>query len=232
MKILLTGGSGVLGKELVKYCKLKNYDIYAPSSSELDMNGDGFLILSRIIQYNPDVIIHAAALVDTLKCEEDPSLARRMNIEGTLNLVQKCPSNCKFVYISTEYVFDGREGYYDVGDCPNPINVYGKTKLAGENIVSTLKNYSIIRAPFIKKIYTHAFTDQFCSRYFVEELPEKIINNVLYNDKRVIHISPKKACSLYEHYIEKGIQVQPTQIPENIKHIIPKFSNLINSSIW
>lgn len=238
MKIFLTGGSGVLGKELVKYCENQGWDIYAPSHQEMDIELDNEFHKEYYLRYLPDncpdYFIHTAALVDTLECEKWPEKALMVNVEPIHNIVRhlvRYPQT-KFIYISTEYIFDGRHGDYYPTDRLNPINVYGKTKAAAEQIVSILPNYQIVRAPFIKKIHPQAWTDQYCSRYFVEELPEKIMNNAMYNTAKIVHISPNKVKSVYEHYIDKGLQVTPTTIPYEYNDIIPRHINLINTSKW
>lgn len=234
MKFFITGGSGILGKELVKYLLQQNHEVLAPTRQEFDITGHSFK--TDILKFKPDYIIHAAALVDTLKCEHEPDAALHTNVYGTYNFVNNVyiggDLTAKFVYISTEYVFDGRSGNYYIDDMPNPINVYGKTKLAAENIVSILPNYQIIRAPFIRKRYNQAFVDQFCNRYFVEELPEKIINNIIHSKARINHISNGVERSLYKHYIEAGIEVDAVEIPQEYKHLIPKRTSLVNTSKW
>jgi len=89
-----------------------------------------------------------------------------------------------------------------------------------------------LHLPFIKKLHPQAFVDQFCGRYFVEELPEKIMNNVLHCKDKIVHISKSNPRSLYQHYVDKGLQVEPIEIPLEITHLIPKNINLINTSKW
>ncbi len=237
MKILLTGGSGVLGKELVKYCISQGWDIDAPSHDEMDIELENefkkeYMLRGYYYDDNDlDYFIHTAALVDTLYCEKWPEKALMVNVEAVSSLARLMmrQPKTKFVYISTEYVFDGKDGDYMPNDKINPINVYGKTKAAAEQIVSTLPNYQIIRAPFIKKLHPQAWTDQFCSRYYVEELPEKIMNNIIHSDKKIVHISPNKVKSVYEHY---KTPVKGISIPLELSSIIPKNVNLINTSQW
>ena len=127
-------------------------------------------IHSTLKEYNPDIIIHTAAYVDTIGCEKNKDKAIDLNILGVVNLVKCIPSKTKFVYISSEYVFSGNKGLYSIEDRLDPINIYGKTKSAAEYITSILDNHQIIRVPFIKKIHKNVFENQFCSRYFIEEV--------------------------------------------------------------
>lgn len=228
-KVFITGGSGALGKRLVDSFP-KDYYVFAPSSTEcniLDLKNTTATIQS----YNPEILIHAAAYVDTFGCEKNLEKALSSNIEGTLNIVKaSIPLSCKVVYISSEYVFGGNKGNYTVNDRLDPKNIYGKTKAASEYIVSTLPDYQIIRAPFVSKIYPEVFTDQYCSRYFLEEIVDKIINNILHNSESLIHIATERA-SLYELYSQKGIQAKPVTMSKYYTEVIPHDTSLINSSL-
>ena len=229
MKVFVTGGSGHLGKVLVDYLQ-KDHKVFAPNSKECNILNT-YDLLKTIKYFQPDVVIHLAAFVDTFGCEEHKIDALDINVLGTLNMVEACIHvNCKFVYISSEYVFGGSKGNYTVDDKLDPINVYGKTKAAAEYIVSVLPNHQIIRAPFIRQVYPKVFTDQYCSRYFLDEVVEKISNNIFNNSDKLVHIASERM-SLYDLYIKHGIEAEPTTMPENQLGIIPKDTSLINNSI-
>ncbi len=228
-KFFITGGSGALGKQLVDYIS-SNYEVLSPTSSEcniLDLDN-----LTNIIKnFNPDVVIHLAAFVDTFRCEEEIEKALDINVIGTSNIVKTCLNlDCKFIYISSEYVFGGNKGNYTIDDKLDPINVYGKTKTAAEYIVSVLSNYQIIRAPFIRQIYPKVFTDQYCSRYFLDEVVEKIIKNIFNNPNKLIHISSERT-SLYDLYVKNGIPAEPITMSEEQRITLPKDTSLIDNSI-
>jgi dTDP-4-dehydrorhamnose reductase len=229
MKIFVTGGSGYLGQKLIE-CLSNDHQVYSPSKHEcniLDINN-----LENIIKsFNPDIIIHLAAFVDTLGCEENIKKALDVNIIGTINLVKICSEiKCKLVYVSSEYVFGGNKGNYTVDDKLDPINVYGKTKSASEYVVSILPDHQIIRAPFIRQVYPKVFSNQYCSRYFLDEVIEKMINNLLNNPNKLIHISSERM-SLYELYLKKGIKAEPILMDNDQMKIIPYDTSLINNSI-
>lgn len=232
IKVFITGGSGALGKVLIEHLSndKESYNILAPSSKECDiLNLEN--LKSTIKKYSPDVIIHLAAFVDTFGCENNIKKAIDVNIEGTINMVKACSKiNCKFVYVSSEYVFSGKKGNYTTLDYLDPVNVYGKTKAASEYIVSILPNYQIIRAPFIREVYPKVFTDQHCSRYFIDEIVPKIIKNIFYNNDNIIHIASKRT-SLYDLYLKKGIKAEPILMSEEQKKTLPKDTSLINNSI-
>jgi dTDP-4-dehydrorhamnose reductase len=228
-KIFITGGNGVLGKKLVNYLS-PNYKVLSPSSKDCDILNLNNLT-NTINHFQPDVVIHLASFVDTFGCEENIEKAININVIGTLNIVKACLNiSCKFVYISSEYVFSGNKGNYTVEDRLDPINVYGKTKSSAEYITSILPNYQIIRAPFIRKTYPKAFSDQYCSRYFLDEAVEKITYNIFNNSQNLVHISSERI-SLYDLYVKNGIQAESITIPTNQSKIIPKDTSLINNSI-
>ena len=229
MRIFITGGSGYLGKELVKYLSL-TADVFAPNNTFCNILDENRL--NKIISViKPDYIIHLAAFVDTFGCENDIKKALNVNVIGTTNITKSCLHlNCKLIYISSEYVFSGNKGNYTTDDRLDPINVYGKTKAASEYIVSTHPNYQIIRAPFIRQIYPKVFTDQYCSRYFLDEVVEKITKNIFNNPKKTVHIASERM-SLYNLYLKKGIKAEPITMSKEQKKTLPKDTSLINNSI-
>ena len=229
MKVFVTGGSGYLGQELVKYLSLKA-DVFAPSSTFCNILDENQL--NKVISiFKPNYVIHLAAFVDTFGCENDIRKAINANIIGTTNITKSCLHlDCKLVYISSEYVFSGNKGNYTINDRLDPINVYGKTKAAAEYIVSTHPNYQIIRAPFIRQTYPKVFTDQFCSRYFLDEIVERISKNIFDNQEKIIHISSERM-SLYDLYLKKGIKAEPITMSKEQRKTLPKDTSLINNSI-
>ena len=139
-KILITGAFGQLGTSLCKV--LSNESILAAGRViistkkykciELDITNQR-KVAEIISNYKPDIIIHLAAMTDVDGCEKTPEIAFDVNVKATENLLTSFTG--KFIYISTDYVFDGEKGPYFEDDKVNPISVYGKTKLYGENLV-------------------------------------------------------------------------------------------------
>ena len=229
MRVFVTGGGGYLGKELVKYLSL-GADVFAPSNTFCNILDKSKL--NKVISiFKPDCIVHLAAFVDTFGCENDIKKALDINVVGTTNIVKACLNlDCKLVYVSSEYVFSGNKGNYTIDDRLDPINVYGKTKAAAEYIASTAPKYQIIRAPFIRQTYPKVFTDQYCSRYFLDEVVGKIIRNIFHNKEKIVHIASERI-SLYDLYLKKGIKAEPITMSEEQKKTLPKDTSLINNSI-
>ncbi|WP_368646153.1 dTDP-4-dehydrorhamnose reductase [Alkalibacterium putridalgicola] len=151
MKALITGATGQLGQELQKYLTEKEIPYTAYGSSEMDIL-DKDRVEEIISNDKPTVVFHCAAYTAVDKAEEETELNWAVNVEGTRNVAEVCKEqNILFVYISTDYVFDGKsEEMYRVDDQPNPINEYGKAKLAGEKVVQELlKEYYIIRTSWV-----------------------------------------------------------------------------------
>jgi dTDP-4-dehydrorhamnose reductase len=153
MKLLIIGASGVLGGRLFNdtikkkwnsmgtYCSHKR-----PGLSCLDVSDKNSL--EKVFDFfRPEYTVMAGGITNVDLCALKPKLAEEVNIKGTLNLVKKIKEySSKLVYVSTDYIFDGKNGPYKENDKPNPINIYGRTKLEAENIVrAELKDYLIVR---------------------------------------------------------------------------------------
>jgi len=154
MKILVTGKNGQLGRSIQKL--ISNYDHHKftlVGREELDLSSSKSI--SKYFDTNPhfDVIINCAAYTAVDRAEEEEDLADQINHLAVKHLAEFANSqNAKLIHISTDYVFDGKnESLYLESDNPNPINVYGKTKLLGEKAVLEImsNNAMVIRASWV-----------------------------------------------------------------------------------
>ena len=152
MKILVTGSSGLLGSEIKKIYHNYNFDWIFSSKEQLDLLNSNNIstILSEI---NPDIIINCAAFTDVDAAEIYPELANKLNCKA-VECIAKWSHlyKCKLIHISTDYVFDGTKKIaYTEQDITNPLSIYGKTKLAGEEALKIInpKNCIIIRTSWI-----------------------------------------------------------------------------------
>jgi dTDP-4-dehydrorhamnose reductase len=153
MKLLIIGASGVLGSRLYNDAIKKKWNAMGTYCSH-ECSGLSYLDVSdknslekTFNSFKPESVVMAGGITNVDLCTLKPKLAEEVNIKGTLNLVKKIKEyNSKLVYVSTDYIFDGKNGPYKEDDKPNPINTYGRTKLEAENIVRVnLKDYLIVR---------------------------------------------------------------------------------------
>lgn len=151
MKVLVTGANGQLGYDVVRELQKQNIECYGATRKDFDLI-DFEATEKFIAHYMPDVVIHCAAYTAVDKAEDEQGLCYLVNASATENIAEICKKiNAKMLYISTDYVFDGtKDGFYEVDDKPNPINVYGKTKLLGEQAVQRiLDKYFIVRISWV-----------------------------------------------------------------------------------
>ena len=127
MKVLVTGASGLLGKKVISVLSDEHavggvhLNVEVPNSKPLDITNQ-IEVANFIKLYTPEVIVHTAAISDANYCEENQEIAWSVNVEGTRNLVMAAKlGNAKFIYISSDYVFDGENDSYDISAKPNPI---------------------------------------------------------------------------------------------------------------
>lgn len=200
MKVLITGGSGALGKSLRKVFK----DGVCPTHVEMDITRQDS-VNKAILECRPNVLIHTAALVGIRECEEDKEKAWLTNVEGTQNIVnalKKLDNNCYLIYMSTACVFAGEnEKYYTEDDIPAPKNYYSLTKLCGEIVVRQYDNTCIVRTNFVPKEqwkYPKAFVDRFGTYLFADGVAKGIFDVVGKKEKGIIHIVGDKRMSMYE----------------------------------
>ena len=164
MKVFVTGIGGQLGFDVVNELKKRGFeavgsDILDEVSAEceyikLDIT-DAQSVENVITEVNPDVVVHCAAwtAVDASEDEENIPKVCAINVDGTKNIANACKKlDCKMIYISTDYVFNGQGTTPWLPDCKDyaPLNVYGQTKLDGELAVSsTLDKYFIVRIAWV-----------------------------------------------------------------------------------
>jgi len=151
MKVLITGAKGMLGQDMVAEFQRRDYEVHAADHKILDIT-DIQAVRAAITALKPDIVVNCAAYTDVDKAESEPEIAMRVNGLGPRNLALACEATgAVLLHISTDYVFDGeKEGPYEIWDTPNPINVYGKSKLWGENYVRSLMHrYFIVRTSWL-----------------------------------------------------------------------------------
>lgn len=159
MKILVTGYTGQLGYDVVQLGKKQGLDMIGVGSKDLDIT-DRERVFEFLKENNPDAIIHCAAYTAVDKAEDDRETCWNVNVEGTKNLALAAKDiDAKFIYISTDYVFNGEgEIPFMETDKPNPIGYYGLTKFEGENVIQELLDkWFIVRISWVFGINGHNF---------------------------------------------------------------------------
>lgn len=134
MRILVTGAKGALGHDLIEcLTSSPGIEVVAASHGDLDV-ANRTMVLEAMVGIRPDVVIHTAAWTAVDGCETNPDRAFAVNAMGTRHLHEGSRRvGAHLCYVSTDYVFDGRsDRAYNEWDDPNPLSVYGRSKLAGE----------------------------------------------------------------------------------------------------
>lgn len=154
MKILVTGSNGQLGHDCMNELKVRNHDAIGVDIEEMDITV--LASVEKVLnEIKPEAVIHCAAwtAVDDAEDEGKKEKVHLINAIGTENIAKICKQlGCKMMYISTDYVFDGKGQNPWQPDCKDfkPLNVYGRTKLDGEFAVSrNLNNYFIVRIAWV-----------------------------------------------------------------------------------
>lgn len=148
--ILIIGSRGQLGGELMRTLA-DRYAVLGVSHADLDIT-DESAVTGYLRAVKPNVVIHSAAWTDVDGCEQDPARAEAVNTDGTRYIAQACRElGANMFYFSTDYVFDGKKSTpYVESDPPNPLSVYGRSKLAGEQAVRELvEQYVIMRVGWV-----------------------------------------------------------------------------------
>ena len=162
--VLITGAAGLIGHYLLKTAPrwAPRWEVRGITRQDVDLT-DVACLSGVVRSLNPLAIIHCAALSRTKDCEQDPESARRINVEVTAHIAQ-LSQDIPFLFLSSGEVFDGRTGWYGETDEPNPINVYGRTKLQAEQAVLQNPRHTVVR------IVLTAGTSEAGDRSFVEDM--------------------------------------------------------------
>ncbi|MGB5243568.1 MAG: SDR family oxidoreductase [Lutimonas sp.] len=171
-RILVTGSNGLLGQNLVKFLVEHKFEVFAISRGEnrlsnekgysySDINLEEFeKTRSFICDVEPHVIIHTAAMTNVDRCELEKEACYYANVEVVKNIVDCCETlDIQLIHLSTDFIFDGKKGYYKESDQANPVNYYGWSKLRSEELIleSNIK-YTILRT-----ILVYGLTEEFKS---------------------------------------------------------------------
>ncbi|MEE1252853.1 MAG: dTDP-4-dehydrorhamnose reductase, partial [Bacteroidales bacterium] len=251
--VLVTGAEGQLGSSLKKIAgNFPQYNFIYTDKDNLDICNEQEL---KAFFENNSIycVLHFAAYTAVDKAEDEESLAEKINSEASLNIAKICAKHkARLVYISTDYVFEGKDCKpHSPQESTNPLSVYGKTKLKGEEnclknnpltfVIRTSWLYSEFKSNFVKTMINLSQTkeelnviyDQIGSPTYARDLAEFSIRAIEHiNTNRILHFSNQGVCSWYdfarkaiELWGEKQIRINPILTSQyHTKATRPKFS--------
>ncbi len=219
MKILVIGGSGFIGSFLMKQYNCTGTSTTGGGSLvKLDIR-DPESVNSLLREIEPELVINASGMTNVDFCETHPDQALEINGEAVKNLSYACSrKGIKFVHISTDYVFDGISGNYVETDSPNPVNEYGKSKVAGESLcnlendivlrISTPYGPNLARAKMtfmefvVSKVgagqVVRIVKDQITTPTYVGDIPSAIDALIRDGCKGIYHLGSRERLSRYQ----------------------------------
>jgi len=227
MKFLVTGAAGLIGQQITYDLTQQNHEVYSCYHEDIPIHGIpielDLAISEKIIQtiqkIKPDVVIHLGAITNVDLCETQKDLAYKINAKSTEILAKESAKiDAFFVYISTDYVFDGTKQMKKENDTPNPLGYYGKTKLDGEISLNNMaSSWAIARTstPFgihaKKKSFPiwvkdnlelkkpiKVLTDQYTSPTYVPNLSKMITEVATKKINGIIHLAGSSRLSRYD----------------------------------
>ena len=234
MRVLISGGTGQLGGALLRTAPF--VDCYAPDRHQLNLT-DFDAVWSQVKRFEPDIIIHSAAMTDVDGCERDPNTAWRVNALATQHMAAAANEiGVPLVYLSTNFVFDGAadEPYHEFAPT-GPISVYGASKLAGEVVVRELcprhfvvrtamvfdesgKNFvnTMLRLAANRSSLT-VVSDQIGNPTYAHDLAEAIWTLIEQPSYGTFHLTNTGVASWYEWAVEifrlAGVEMSVEPIP-------------------
>ena len=259
MRILVTGCRGQLGFDVLKTLKERNYvDLIGIDIEDLDLT-DEELVEKYVLELNPDVIIHNAAWTAVDKAELFPKKVFEVNALATKFLATAAKKCCaKLMYISTDYVFDGKgNNFFDIDSPKNGLSVYGITKSKGEDfVIAALKQYWIVRISWVFGINGNNFIktmlkigksgqkeinvvdDQIGSPTYTHDLAKLMCDMIETNKYGIYHATNEGTCSWHEFakYIFRAagyndIKVNPVSTTEYKKLLSNQADRPLNSRL-
>jgi len=226
MKFMVTGSAGLIGSQLVKDLLQENHTVYSCYHNKKPLHGipvqlnltDNSQIIEILQKIKPEKIIHLAAMTNVDLCETEKELATQINTKSTETLAQQAAKlKAFFIYVSTDYVFDGIKKMKKENDFQNPLGFYGKSKLEGELVLNKLaSSWCIARTstPFgvhhTKKSFPlwikenleakkeiPVLVDQLTSPTYVPNLSKMLIEIATRQITGIIHVSGATRISRY-----------------------------------
>ncbi|MBM7654739.1 dTDP-4-dehydrorhamnose reductase [Neobacillus cucumis] len=221
MRVVVTGAAGQLGKDVLRELASRNHHAFGADRGQLDITIEED-VRSYISEIKPDVILHCAAYTNVDAAETDEETAYRINASGTENLAKAAKQvGAKLLYVSTDYVFDGTASEpYETDQPTSPLGAYGRTKLAGEQLLQKhLDRFFIVRTAWVFGIYGNNFVktmirlgkergevgvvhDQVGSPTYTVDLAKFMVELMETEKYGIYHATNGGVCSWYEFAVE------------------------------
>ena len=240
-RLLIIGATGLVGSKVSSLASEHGFEAYNthnareapfPHAYHLDIS-DHEATLRLVRQIQPKAIVNTAALHNVDYCETHREEADRINVGGAKNLAEAASeNNSRLIHLSTDYVFDGKQGHYSELDRPHPLHYYAQTKLNSENVVSQLRDYAIARPSVIygwspleatgvpsssgktvnfamfvvdkleKGETVKAVRDQYSSPTLADNLAESLLRLAKHSERGLFHTAGRSCMSRYEFAIK------------------------------
>jgi dTDP-4-dehydrorhamnose reductase len=221
MKVVVTGAAGQLGQDVLLELERKNHQAFGADRQQLDITNEEDVI-AFISEVKPDVILHCAAYTNVDAAEENEDAAYQVNAAGTEYLAIAAKRNgAKMLYVSTDYVFDGSSFEpYEVDEPTKPLGAYGRTKLAGEQLLQKhVDEFFIVRTAWVFGIHGNNFVktmirlgkergevgvvhDQVGSPTYTVDLARFMVELMETEKYGIYHATNSGICSWYEFAVE------------------------------
>lgn len=234
MNVLVTGANGFLGYYLIQRLLEKGFDVIATGKGscrlpftnasrftyiEMDFT-DPYAVHDVFDKYHPEIVVHGGAITKPDECELNQWQAYLVNVEGTVTvLLNAAEQKSYFIFLSTDFIFDGEKGMYKEMDTPNPVNYYGRTKLEAEEAVKEYEyDWAIVRTVLVygKPMHSRSniltivkdklekgesynvLDDQVRTPTYIEDLANGIIQIIEKRAKGVYHLSGMDVLTPYQ----------------------------------
>jgi len=233
MVFVLTGHKGRLGQEIIKQAgdKFKFIGIDT-DSCDISNRFELIEVFNDIYtkEQNIDMVIHAAAFTAVDRAQNEKEVCYRTNVNGTKNVVDCCRKfGLPIMYISTDYIFEGKKGNYKEEDTPAPFNYYGLTKLLGEIIVRQYTNKNlVVRTSFKPKVwpYESAYDDVYTSADYMDVIVKELMLLLEYHQELYKNHKTFRNPEMIFH-----IATEKKSVYDLAKRCNPKVNNISKSSV-
>lgn len=233
MKVLVTGVSGQLGYDVLKVLHSRGITCFGARRAHFDIT-DTKQTQDFIRSYAPDAVIHCSAYTAVDHAEDDVELCTKVNVDGVRNVAVVCQEiNAKMAFISSDYIFNGKgERPFEVTDITAPLSVYGRTKLAGEELVrKIISQYFIIRISWVfgingnnfiktmlrlgrEKSQVNVVADQIGSPTYTADLAPLLCDMIQTENYGIYHATNEGYCSWAE-LAEKTFEIANMKVKVN-----------------